>query len=80
MAERKTEIRTIFDGTLSTSCNLPVIARFREIADSLVLMSLLLVLECVGKSNSGRQTGNTNIKILKYTYTNTANCGSHTML
>jgi len=35
---RKTETRTIFDSILSTSRNLP--ARFRGIADSLVLMSL----------------------------------------
>ena len=61
---RKTETRTIFDGTLSTSCNLPVIARFREIADSLVLMSLLLVLECIGKSNIS--AAKPEIHILKY--------------
>ena len=61
---QKTEIRTIFDGTLSTSCNLPVIARFWGIADSLVLMSLLLVLECIGKSNIA--AAKPEIHILKY--------------
>jgi len=61
---QKTEIRTIYDGTLSISCNLPVITRFRGIADSLVLMSLLLVLECIGKSNIA--AAKPEIHILKY--------------
>jgi len=58
---------TIFD-TLSTSCNLPIIARFRGIADSLVLMSLLLVLECIAKSNIGAAKPEIHIKIYIHKY------------
>jgi len=50
---RKTKTRTTRENlyTINQRCNLPVIARFRGIADSWMLMSLLLVLGCIGKSN-----------------------------
>jgi len=49
---RKTKSRTIFDGTLLTSCHFTVIARFCGMADSAVLISLLYkLLESIRKSN-----------------------------
>ena len=68
-----------FDGTLSTSCNLPVIARFPGLPTTGA--DVFVVSDVMHRKiqYSGRQIGNTYI----YTYTNIhslAICGSHTML
>ena len=73
---------TIFDGTLSTSCNLPVVALFRATAECRLTGADVFVVSVGMHRKIQYSAAKPEIHVYKYTYTNIhslAICGSHTI-